>query len=725
MLILCFPLKKIKPIVLQAVVKKGKVLAESVPSPNVTEGSLLIKVVNSCISAGTEMSNVSETGKSLIKRALEQPAEVMNALNFAKENGIMKMIQRVKGTLEGGKPTGYSISGVVIGVGNGVSQFEVGDHVTAAGAGIANHAEYVDVPVNLVMPMPKGMDFKLASTVTLGGIAMQGVRRADLKLGEICVVQGAGILGLLAQQMLQAAGVRTIVIDLDNHRLQIANDLGAELVLNPKDEDIVKRVEAVSDGYGADAVLFTAATHSSDPLSTAFNMCKRKGRVVLVGVSGMEIKRGDIYKKELDFLISTSYGPGRYDDNYEKKGLDYPYSYVRWTENRNMTEYLRLVHTGAIHLEPLVNAVYPIEEVEAAFDVLKNGEHPKPIISILDYGQDVVSANFKPAEHKVIITETAANKNLVNLAMVGVGSFATGMHLPNLSKETNKFKVKAIVNRTGQKGKAVAQQYNADYTTTNVEDVLTDADIDLVMITTRHENHGDLVLQCLKAGKNVFVEKPLCTTRKELQEIEEFFQNATNPPLLMVGFNRRFSPHAQEIKKHTDNRTNPLFIQYRMNAGFIPLDHWTHEHGGRIVGEACHIIDLMTFFTGSKITSISFEHISPNTGKISSNDNRSIVLKYADGSVCNVQYFAVGNKKLAKEKMEIHFDEKSIVMEDYKSVKGFGVKLKEMTSTISKKGQLEELDYIYNCLRKNGEWPIALWDMIQTTAATFEIEEID
>ena len=391
----------------------------------------------------------------------------------------------------------------------------------------------------------------------------------------------------------------------------------------------------------------------------------------------MEIKRGDIYKKELDFLISTSYGPGRYDDNYEKKGLDYPYSYVRWTENRNMTEYLRLVHTGAIHLEPLVNAVYPIEEVEAAFDVLKNGEHPKPIISILDYGQDVVSANFKPAEHKVIITETAANKNLVNVAMVGVGSFATGMHLPNLSKETSKFKVKAIVNRTGQKGKAVAQQYNADYTTTNVEDVLTDADIDLVMITTRHENHGELVLQCLKAGKNVFVEKPLCTTREELQEIEEFFQNATNPPLLMVGFNRRFSPHAQEIKKHTDNRTNPLFIQYRMNAGFIPLDHWTHEHGGRIVGEACHIIDLMTFFTGSKITSISSEQISPNTGKISANDNRSIVLKYADGSVCNVQYFAVGNKKLAKEKMEIHFDEKSIVMEDYKSVKGFGVKLKE------------------------------------------------
>lgn len=709
---------------LQAVVKKGKVLAESVPSPNVTEGSLLIKVVNSCISAGTEMSNVSETGKSLIKRALDQPAEVRNALNFAKENGIMKMIARVRGTLEGGKPTGYSISGIVVAVGKGVKEYAIGDHVAAAGAGIANHAEYVDVPVNLVMPMPKGMDFKLASTVTLGGIAMQGVRRAELSLGEIAVIQGAGILGLLAQQMLQIAGVRTIVVDLDEHRLGIAKSLGAEAVINPTKEDVVKKVEAISNGFGADAVLFTAATSSSEALSTSFKMCKRKGRVVLVGVSGMEINRGDMYQKELDFLISTSYGPGRYDDNYEKKGLDYPYGYVRWTENRNMSEYLRLVHTGQIKLDKMVDAVYPIDKVEEAFEVLKTGSSPKPIISILDYGIDVELAVAKPSSYRVDISNTTSSNNQINVALIGTGGFATGMHLPNMAKMPSKYKIKAIVNRTGQKAKAVADQYSADYATSRVEDVLEDKEIDLVMITTRHDNHGSLTLQSLQAGKHVFVEKPLCVTREELDSIREFYNTCENPPLLMVGFNRRFSPYATEIKKAVLNRTSPLMVHYRMNAGFIPLDHWTHEYGGRIVGEACHLIDLMTFFTDSTIESISTEHLSPQSGKFSNHDNRSIILKYADGSVCHIQYFAVGSKKLAKEYLEVHFDEKSITMEDYKRMKGYGVSINEKSSSISNKGQFEELEALYTCLKDGGDWPISFDQMIETTLASFEIEEI-
>ncbi|MFT7591043.1 MAG: putative dehydrogenase/threonine dehydrogenase-like Zn-dependent dehydrogenase [bacterium] len=718
-------MKKINPIVLQAVVKKGKVLSESVPSPNVSEGSLLIKVVNSCISAGTEMSNVSETGKSLIKRALEQPAEVRNALNFARENGIMKMIARVKGTLEGGKPTGYSIAGVVVAVGKGVNDYSVGDHVAAAGAGIANHAEYVDVPVNLVMHVPKGMDFKLASTVTLGGIAMHGVRRADLSLGEICVVQGAGILGLIAQQILQASGVRTIVMDLDEHRLEIARSLGAEAVLNPTNEDVVKIVESISNGHGADAVLFTAATSSSEPLSTAFKMTKRKGKVVLVGVSGMELKRGDMYQKEIDFLISTSYGPGRYDDNYEKKGLDYPYGYVRWTENRNMTEYLRLVHGGQISLDKMVDAVYPIDQVEAAFDVLKNGERPKPIISILDYGVDISLDALLPDTHRVDLKSTKTDSKRISVALVGTGGFATGMHLPNMAKMSNKYNIKAIVNRTGQKAKAVAEQYGADYATTDIQDVLNDKAIDLVMITTRHESHGSLTLQCLQAGKHVFVEKPLCINRQELSDIQSFYKETQNPPMLMVGFNRRFSPYLKEIKKHTQNRVNPMVVHYRMNAGYIPTNHWTHEHGGRIIGEACHLIDLMNYLTEAEIESISTEHLTPKTEKISKHDNRSIVLKYSDGSLCHIQYFAVGNKKLSKEYLEVHFDEKSIIMEDYKRMKGYGVSVKDVSSSISNKGQFEELEALYGCIKEDGTWPIPLWDMIQTTLTSFEVEEID
>lgn len=720
-----FSFEEKRSIVLQAVVKKGKVLAESVPSPNVSEGSLLIKVVNSCISAGTEMSNVSETGKSLIKRALDQPAEVRNALNFAKENGIMKMIARIRGTLEGGKPTGYSISGIVVAVGKGVNGYSVGDHVAAAGAGIANHAEFVDVPVNLTMPMPKGMDFKLASTVTLGGIAMQGVRRADLNLGEIAVVQGAGILGLLAQQMLQVAGVRTIVVDLDEHRLDIAKRLGAEAVVNPTKEDVVKRVEAITNGYGADAVLFTAATSSSEALSTSFKMCKRKGRVVLVGVSGMEIKRGDMYQKELDFLISTSYGPGRYDDNYEKKGLDYPYGYVRWTENRNMVEYLRLVHNGSLKLDDMVDAVYPIEKVEEAFEVLKTGTHPKPIISILDYGVDIDLPQESPQTNRVDFTKSKTDSQIINVALIGTGGFATGMHLPNMSKLSSKYNIRAIVNRTGQKAKAVAEQYGADYATTDVEEVLKDVEVDLIMITTQHGNHGSLTLQGLKAGKHVFVEKPLCVTRQELEEIRTFYDSTPEPPMLMVGFNRRFSPYAVEIKKAVSQRSSPIMAHYRMNAGYIPLDHWTHEHGGRIVGEACHLIDLMTYLTGSSIESISTEHLSPETGKFSKHDNRNIILKYNDGSVCSIQYFAVGSKKLAKEYLEVHFDEKSIVMEDYKKLKGYGISLKEISSSISKKGQFEELEALYKCLKGDGKWPISLREMLETTQASFEIEEVD
>jgi predicted dehydrogenase/threonine dehydrogenase-like Zn-dependent dehydrogenase len=708
---------------LQAVVKKGRVIAESVPTPIVSKGGLLIKVVNSCISAGTEMSNVSETGKNLIKRALDQPAEVKNALNFARENGIMKMIARVKGTLEGGKPTGYSISGVVVGVGTGVREFSIGDHVTAAGAGIANHAEYVDVPVNLVMRMPVDMDFKSASTVTLGGIAMQGVRRADMRLGEIAVIQGAGILGLLAQQMLQNSGVRVVVIDLDQHRLSIAKELGAELALHPGNDDIVKQVQQLSNGHGADAVLFTAATSSSEPLSQSFQMCKRKGKVVLVGVSGMEIKRGDMYQKELDFLISTSYGPGRYDPNYEQKGLDYPYAYVRWTENRNMTEYLRMVHTNKITVEPLIDAVYPIEKVEEAFAAIK-APGDKPIITILDYGYEPDKAT-PVTQSKIEIKHTpSSNEKIVHVAMVGAGNFATGMHLPNLIRLSGKYNVKAIVNRTGQKGKAVAEQYGADYATTKIEDVLGDAEIDLVMITTRHDNHGSLVLQTLRAGKNVFIEKPLCTTREELDEIESFYQANENGPLLMVGFNRRFSKYASEIRRHTDSRNGPLIINYRMNAGFIPLDVWVHEHGGRIVGEACHIIDLMTSLTQSKIVSISTEHLSPISDKFSLHDNRSIVLKYQDGSIAHIQYFATGSKTYPKEFMEVHYDEKTIVMDDYKSLKGYGVKVKEVSSSMSEKGQYEELSVLHNSLTAGGKWPIPLWDIIQTTDATLAIENM-
>lgn len=709
---------------IQAIVKKGKVLGEQISAPNVSKGSLLIKVVNSCISAGTEISGVSNSGKSLIKRAMEQPENVKKVLNMVKSDGIASVYSKVKGKLDGGNPTGYSISGVVIAVGEGVSDFQVGDSVAAAGAGLANHAEYVDVPQNLVMKTPNGMNFEDASTVTLGGIAMQGVRRSDLKLGEMCVVVGAGILGLLAVQMLRLSGVRVAVTDFDDRRLEIAKEYGAELIINPSREDVVSTITNWSDGHGADAVLFTAATGSSEPLSQSFQMCKKKGKVILVGVVGMEIKREDMYAKELDFLISTSYGPGRYDKNYEEKGLDYPYSYVRWTENRNMTEYLRLVHTRAIKLDKLIDSKYSIEQVTQAFESLQ-APGAKPLMVLLDYGMTDLEKieTYLNHDRKVVLNNNPLQKDIINVALIGAGGFATGMHLPNIAKLSNKYKLHAVMNRTGHKAKAVAEQYKANYATTNYEDILNDKDVDLVLISTRHDSHAELSLKALQAGKNVFVEKPLATTQEDLNTIKAFYESdTTNKPVLFTGFNRRFSKYTTEIKKHTDNRINPMMIRYRMNAGYIPLDHWVHEDGGRMVGEACHIIDLMTSLTNSKIESISVESLTPKTDNYSSSDNKSITLKYADGSVASIEYFANGSKELAKEFMEVHFDGKSIIMDDYKSLKGYSVKLAEIKDEISQKGQYEELEALYETIKGNKkDWPIELWDMIQTTEATFVV----
>lgn len=704
---------------LQAVVKKGIVIPEQVPAPKVSNDQILIKVINSCISIGTEMSGVASSNKSLIKRAIEKPENVKKVLELVKSQGLQKAFTKVKGKLEMGMPTGYSVSGIVKAVGKGVRNFKPGDRVAAAGAGLANHAEYVNVPENLVVLLPQDMDFKFASTVALGSIAMQGTRRADLKLGELCIVFGTGLLGMLTIQMLKASGIRVAAVDLDDKRLLLAKELGAEITINPKLEDPIKAIDTWSGGYGGDAVIFTASTNSSAPLSQAFKMCKRKGKVVLVGVVGMEIDREDIYKKELDFLISTSYGPGRYDDDYELKGRDYPYSYVRWTENRNMSEYLRLVNSGFIRLEKLIQATFPIEHVSEAFKYLQNAEQ-KPLMVILEYSKeekDSITRVETPA--KVV----RVNKDVINIALIGAGEFATGMHLPNIQKSGDKFKLRAVMSPNGLKAKEISLQFGASYSTTDIEEVLSDSSIDAVLIATRHDTHASLALRALKANKHVLLEKPLAVSSSELETIKEFYasNHGKEKPVLMVGFNRRFSNYAREIKKHTDKRINPLFIHYRMNAGYIPADHWVHQQGGRIIGEACHIIDLMTYFTNSRIASISSESLEPSNKKFLESDNKSIVLKYEDGSVCTIEYFSLGSKEFPKEYMEVHFDEKTIVLEDYKSLKGYGIKVDNIKSVASEKGQKEELSAFYDSIKEKQTWPIEFWDQVQTTEITFAL----
>ena len=553
------------------------------------------------------------------------------------------------------------------------------------------------------------------------------MRRADLKLGEFGVVVGVGILGLLTIQMLKGSGVRPAAIDVDDDRLKKAKELGAEMIINPQRDESVKTIVNWSNGYGADAVIFTASTESSEPLSLSFQMCKKKGRVILVGASGMEIKRGDMYPKELDFLISTSYGPGRYDSEYEHKGMTYPYGYVRWTETRNMQEYLRLVGSDSIKLDKIIDMTFSVAEITKAFEAL-NAQENKPLMVLLDYGQPELEklGEYLLHDRKIHINHRPINKDLINIALVGVGKFAVSTRIPSIKKLSDSYRIHAIVNQHGYAGKTVAQDVGASYVTTNFRDVLEDDAVDLVLICTRHDSHGKLVVDALKARKHVFVEKPLATSLEDLDKIKDIYSaGLEDKPLLVVGFNRRFSPGAAEIKRHTKNRINPLFIQYRMNAGYIPSDHWVHENKGRIVGEACHIIDLMTFFTESKIESLSHEQLRPQNNRYSSSDNISFILKYEDGSVAAVQYFAVGNRTFSKEYMEVHFDDKTIVLDDYQSLRGYGVKINEITTATDQKGHLEQMVSVLDNLKgKNSEWPIQFWDMIQTTAVTLSLASL-
>ena len=704
----------------QAILKKGVVFPQLTPAPSASAGNVLVKVVSSCISAGTEMSGVKSSGSNIIQRALKQPENVRKVLDAVKSSGIKKTFTRVKSKLEGGSALGYSASGVIIDIGFGVDNFSIGDEVAVAGVGYVNHAEYVEVPKNLVVKKPEGASFAEASSVALGSIAMQGTRRAELSLGECCVVVGAGILGLLTLQMLKTSGIRVCVLELDENRLKIAKELGAEMAMNPSRNNAVTDVINWTGGNGVDCVIFTAATSSSSPLSDSFQMCRKKGTVVLVGVSGMDIKRADIYKKELDFKISTSYGPGRYDASYEEKGHDYPYAYVRWTEQRNMQEYLRLISIQSIKLEMLLDAEYEIDNVTSAYEYLGN---ENPLMVTLNYGEPEVQDPLKLQRRVDLLVEPdkqVSNKT-IKFALVGAGSFATAMHLPNIKQIPEKFKLHAVCNRSGHKAVSVAESFGAKYGTTDINEVLNDAEVDLVLITTRHDSHGELVLKALEAGKHVFVEKPLATSQEQLDKIKHFYKGGIEgKPILFVAYNRRFSKYIQEVHRVTENRVNPVFASYRMNAGFSPGDSWIHEEGGRIVGEGCHIIDLMGYITGSKLESLTVQSLKPSNDNFLSSDNKSIVLKYSDGSVCVVNYFSVGNRQLAKENLEVHFDGKSIVMNDYVSLKGYGIEVKEIKSKSSEKGQKEELAALYDSLSgENQDWPIELDNLIQTSEATF------
>lgn len=710
----------------QIIVKSGKTLIEEVPKPVISDGNVLVKVACSCISQGTELAGIKSSGKSTTQKIIEavktQPEKIKKGIDFVKKEGLLKTAEKIKGDKV--LPIGYSISGVVEEIGKGIINIKKGDRVACAGAGIANHAEYVVVPRNLVMKIPDSLDLKLASTVTLGGIAMQGVRRGNFQIGEYVAVIGLGILGQLSVQLLKASGCRVIAIDIDDRRCKIAKEHGAEKIYNSlhyqKIEDEIIRY---TNGYGVDGVIFTAATNDPSVISSAFKMCKRKGRVILVGVAGNKIDRNDLYQKELDFLISTSYGPGRYDDNYELKGIDYPYAYVRWTENRNMEEYLRLLSEGKIVISDLIEKIYPVSEGDKAYEELQSLPE-KPIIALFEYPNNKENVSNK-IELKPFVK---INKNIINVAIIGAGGFAKGMHLPNLKKLKDKYNIYAICDINSLNAKETAKKFGANVATTDYDDILQDKNVDMVMICTRHNLHADYLLKALEASKNVFVEKPLCITQQELDQIMNFYNSRpktpdSRPPLLMVGFNRRFSPAAVRVKELIRDRQNPIIVNYRVNAGYIPLNNWVHgeEGGGRIIGEACHMFDLFNFFTESEVESIDVNAISPKTEHVSAGDNFVATLKYTDGSVCTLIYTALGAAEVPKEYIEIYCDGKTLAIDDFKELNTYGARDKGWKG-VQDKGHLRELEEFGRCILEGGPWPISLNDLVRATQTSFLID---
>jgi len=704
----------------QLLVKKGKIIVEQVPMPVVDPNHVLVKVAFSCISPGTEMTTVKGSGEPLYKRLIKKPEYLKKVYDLIKEKGLVQAKSLLKGKVDAAYPIGYSASGIVVAVGENVNGIVPGDKVACAGAGHANHAEYIDVPVNLVVKLSDAIDLAEASTVTLGAIALQGVRRTNPTIGERIVVFGLGILGQLTVQLLKNNGCVVIGIDVDKQRVDMALKNGMDIGINAIQEESIERVLKHTDNFGADAVIITAAAAGDNIIDQAMKMCRKKGRVVLVGSVSLAFSRADFYKKEIDFLISTSYGPGRYDDTYEDEGIDYPFAYVRWTENRNMEEYLRLIKQKRIVLSDYTNGSFTVNDAPEVYESLVQGRL-KDMLIILAYP----STDSKSNEGTTIQIAGGYDKSkLVNVAVIGAGGFAQSTHLPNINHLSSDFFIHTILNRNGSNAISVAKQFGAKNATTNYGEVLNDAEIGLVVICTRHDLHASMTIEALRAGKHVFVEKPLAMSEEELLQIEEFYHsNVVNKPLLLTGFNRRFSEAAVQMKKIIERSTTPLIINYRMNAGFIAPEFWVHgkEGGGRNIGEACHIYDLFNFLTGDRCESIMASAIDPKGKQWNRNDNFIVVLKYANGSICTLTYTSMGDKSVPKETCDIYFDGQIIQMNNFKELTYYGAKGKKLISCKGK-GHLEELEALRDALTKEKQWPISLEEQFSATRISFEVE---
>ena len=639
--------------------RSGAVTVEEVPPPCLRGNGLLVLNEASLISPGTEKSTIQSTKQSLVAKAMERPEKVKKVLSAIHTDGLALTLSRVFDKLDSPASLGYSCAGTVLEVSRDADCFSVGDRVACAGQNYASHAEMIYVPKHLCVKIPNGVDSEDASFVTLGAIALQGVRQAEPRLGDRIAVIGLGLLGQLTVQLLKASGCRVLGSDLDQSKLQLAQQLGADLVA--PSSDLVHAAATFSDGHGVDAVIITASTKDNGPVEVAGEIARKKGRVVVVGAVGMNIPREPYYKKELELRLSMSYGPGRYDTQYEEHGRDYPFGYVRWTEQRNMQAFLELVAERKVVLKPLITHRFAIEQAESAYALMMEGSVPY-IAMVITY-----PSNRAQPLPRIISVGTAHPARPVTLGIIGAGNHVKDMLLPPL-QAMNNVGIRGICTASGVTAKTLAAKIDAAYCTSDSQSILDDPAINTVLIGTRHDSHAALTIHALLAGKHVFVEKPLCLTEEELQEIRSTYDKKAAEGLhLMVGFNRRFSPHAKEARTFFSSRSNPLVMLYRINAGRIPADHWVQDSdvgGGRLIGEVCHFVDYMHALCASPPTSVFACRIGTHSSGVTA-DQCSISLTFGDGSIGTIVYTAEGSSELPKEHFEAHADGKSLVMNDF------------------------------------------------------------
>jgi predicted dehydrogenase/threonine dehydrogenase-like Zn-dependent dehydrogenase len=739
----------------QLLMNMGGVVVARMPRPQIQRGMVLIRVRYSLVSVGTEVAPlrpaaVSAPDVSAIDRNLERarlakhyfraslrdPRKAARRLSQMAERRLSRS-RAVPVSGAAGSPApavsdrnaqgwaiGYSVAGEVVAVGEGVNDLAAGDLVAAAGAGQANHADYVSVPRNLVCRVPSGGDLTEAASATIGAIALQGVRRAGPQLSDRACVIGLGLIGQITVQLLKAAGCRVIGFDLDAARVDRARGLG--LHAGASDPDAIKQlVRDLTEGHGADCTIMTAATKSNAVINLAMELTRPKGRVVIVGDVGLNVDRAVFYRKEIDLLMSTSYGPGRYDPAYETEGHDYPYGHVRWTLNRNMQAYLELMAGGQIAVAPLIDRVVTVDEAPAAYDQLAKADGELPLGVVIHYPDETDEG---ADEARITIGgHREAGPSRINYALVGAGAFGTAMLVPQMRKRADRYFLRGVVSRSAQ-GSNFARDNQVEVLASDIDVVLRDAGFQLVVIATRHNEHADQVNRSLAAGKHVFVEKPLAISWDELDRVVETYERLDgSAPLLMVGFNRRFSPALQELKRRIEGRRAPLVIQYRLNAGYIALDHWVHgsQGGGRNIGEACHMYDVFRFLAGAPVRSIDAAAIDPGALPYARSDNFAATIAYEDGTLASLVYTALGPKAgLGKEHITVFADGEAFIVDDFKKLIRASDGTVLWQSGEADKGHFEEMSRLGDAISTGGPAPITFPELVETTAVALAVDDL-